>query len=210
MWGYGGFVEKAHDCDIENCINYADLLASAGIVNDAFNCHITNCINYENISSGSEGGGIVGEIYGDCVIESCINYGNIIGYRFKGGIIGGVKFGLSQKENYTENQIIKNCKSYGDIYLMREEDKTRVEKIEWDSIYRIGGIAGSVTKVENCVNEGNFYGFESFGKGIYVDYSGGIVGIAKEVVDCTTKYTIPVPKSRVKNVGEIYGILLGD
>lgn len=213
MWGYGGFVEKAHDCDIENCINYADLLASAGIVNDAFNCHITNCINYGNISSGSEGGGIVGEIYGDCVIESCINYGNIIGYRFKGGIIGGVKFGLSQKENYTENQIIKNCKNYGDIYVLKEKETNRLEQLDYvisSDLYCIGGIAGSVAKVENCTNEGNFYGFESFGKGIKVDYSGGIVGIAKEVVDCTSTHTIPVPKNKAKNVGEIYGILLGD
>ena len=218
---YGGFIDTASNCIIKNCINYADLKAQGGIANIARECHIENCTNYGNLSSKYEGGGIVGGVYKDCVIENCTNYGNIIGYRSKGGILGGIaestyrpsEGDILNIKNYTENQIVKNCKNYGDIYVLKDKGTNRLEDIgdeNYSDLFCIGGIAGAATKVENCVNEGNFYGFESFGKGIYVDYSGGIVGIAKEVVDCTTKYTIPVPKSRAKNVGEICGILLGD
>lgn len=214
---YGGMINGASNCIIENCVNYADLKTSGGIVNKAANCQIINCINYGNLSSKYESGGIVGQVQYDCVIEGCTNYGNIVGRSNTGGILGSVFLSLSSSHLsegiYTENQIIKGCKNYGDIYVLKEKDTDRLEHLSDENyldLYCIGGIAGAAAKVENCVNEGNFYGFESFGKGIYVDYSGGIVGIAKEVVDCTTKYTIPVPKSRAKNVGEICGILLGD
>lgn len=218
---FGGIIDRAFNCTIENCVNYADLIAAGGIANNVVDCRITNCENYGNLSSRYEGGGIVGVVQYDCLIENCINYGDIIGYRSKGGILGGV-YGLRyhpseskilNRENYTENQIIRGCKNYGNIYVLKENDTDRLEYLDdedYSDLFSIGGIAGAVAKVENCTNEGNFYGFESFGKGIKVDFSGGVVGVAKEVINCTTTYTIPVQKGRAKNVGEIYGILLNN
>ena len=218
---YGGFIDTASNCTIDNCVNYADLKAQGGIVNTARDCRITNCKNYGNLSNSYTCGGIVGEVYKDCVIENCTNYGNITCYRNMGGILGGIRNmsyypsedRILNAENYTENQIIISCKNYGDIYVLKEKDTDRLEYInddysDYPDLYCIGGIAGAVAKVENCSNEGNFYGFESFGKGIKVDFSGGVVGVAKEVIDCTSTNTIPVQKGRAKNVGEIYGILL--
>lgn len=79
---------------------------------------------------------------------------------------------------------------------------------EFPNVFCVGGVAGSATKIENCNNEGNFYGFEKLGKGIKVDYSGGVVGIALEVNNCNSKNSILVQKGKSLNVGEIYGILI--
>lgn len=210
------FMGGTKDTWIENCVNYADLYVGdigGGIVFSSWNGKIIDCKNFGNISSYYYNkqcgvGGIVGRISGESVIDNCINYGEITGESNFGGIVGSGLDGQIDSNNIPKNQLIKNCKNYGNIYLKKVEGDIRVEAITWESIYSIGGIAGAATKIENCKNEGNFYGFESFGKGINVDYSGGIVGIAKEVINCTTTYTIPVQKGRAKNVGEIYGILL--
>ena len=220
-WQPNSFIESkfmggTKETLIENCINYADLYIGSiggGIALSCWDGKMIDCANYGNISGNYNYdnncvGGIVGRFSDNSIIENSVNYGKIVGLSNVGGIVGK---GIALKNEYAnlpENQIIKNCKNYGDIYLTREKDEKRVEEIEWDSIYRIGGIAGSVTKVENCVNEGNFYGFESFGKGINVEFCGGVVGVAKEVKDCTTKHTISVQKGRDKLVGDIYGILI--
>lgn len=72
-----------------------------------------------------------------------------------------------------------------------------------------GGIGGGVSKVENCENYGNFYGLESLGKKITVHYIGGVVGAAKQVVNCTNTGTMVIQSGRAKNVGNIYGFLIG-
>ena len=214
------FMGSAIESSIENCENYADLYVGylgGGIANTVEDGEIINCKNYGNISgkyySEDYGiGGIVGRLVGDSIIENCINYGKVTGQSNFGGIVGiGIannKGGLMNIEYFPEKQKVDNCENFGDIYLKKEEGEERVETITWKSIYRIGGIAGSATKIENCKNEGNFYGFESFGEGIKVDYCGGVVGVAKEVIDCTSANSIPVQKGRAKNIGEIYGILL--
>lgn len=215
------FMGNVLDSLVESCVNYADLYVShfgGGIAQTVRDGKIINCTNYGNISgeyhnTDSGVGGIVGVIRADSVIENCSNYGKITGQSNLGGIVG---IGISQyyvneywnKDFFPENQLIKNCKNFGDIYLKKEEGDNRVEKITWKSIYRIGGITGSATKIENCKNEGNFYGFESFGKDIYVELCGGVVGMAIEVTDCTSKNSIPVQEGRARGVGEIYGILL--
>ena len=221
----------ANGCNIENCINYSDgnNVFGGAMANVAmYQTKFLNCLNYGNFYCGNDSqpkGGLVGYVdtsdddSGGIVIENCKNYGDLVGVSWFGGIIGGVWRIKGSNDNindyslYDDAVTIGNCYNYGDIYLLKTENKNRLDKTgnKYSSdVYGIGGIAGAATKVENCVNEGNFYGFESFGKGIKVDYSGGIVGVAKEVINCTTTHTIPVPKSKAKNVGEIYGILLGD
>lgn len=231
----GGFIGGAIDCRIDNCVNYGDFIQSyGGILEDARNCIITNCknygnlLNYGNLSDYEALGGIVSYIRGDTVIENCENYGHIIGKSRLGGIVGSVwRGGPSSQLNvlqrdglsdtfYTEDQIIKDCKNYGGIYLLKEEGDKRIETTGRENsnsdedkklIYEIGGIAGSITSVENCVNEGNFYGFENMGRKIKVDYLGGVVGAAKQVTNCENKGTMKIQKGREKNVGDICGFL---
>ena len=161
------------------------------------------------------------------LIENCENYGHIIGKNGLGGIVGSVYRGMGSQmislqnglsdEYYTENQVIKNCNNYGNIYILKEDGDNRVETtghedsnyIDEDKklIYEFGGIAGSVSKIENCINEGNFYGFENMGNQIKVDYLGGVVGAAKQVTNCENKGTIQIQKGRDLRVGDIYGYL---
>lgn len=222
--GACGFVYIICDSLVENCMNYGDFYScSGGIVGFAENSTIRGCKNYGNLVSR---GGIVSEISGDTVLENCENYGNIIsGSCGTGGIIGNTcKYYFSSShgeltgsvdEFYTENQIVKNCKNYGNIYLRRAENDKRI--IETDhidekhsnsenkTIYEFGGIAGSVAKVENCINEGNFYGFESMGNKIKIKFLGGITGAAREVVNCENKGKIEVQKGRGIYVDDICG-----
>ena len=222
-------IDVAYGCLIEDCINYSDGVSVYGgaiVCVAMYKTIINNCKNYGNFYCGNDyspHGGIVGYIdtsdldSGGVIIKNCDNFGNLVGVSRFGGIVGGVykikDGGLNIISNslYENAVTISDCHNYGDIYLLKTEDKNRLEitKNKYNSdVYGIGGIAGAATKVENCTNEGSFYGFESFGKGTYVDYCGGVVGVAKEVTDCTNKNTIPVQKGRAKNVGEIYGILL--
>lgn len=96
---------------------------------------------------------------------------------------------------------------------MKEEGAKRIESTDHDNqdykgiIYEFGGIAGSVSRVENCTNYGNFYGFESMGNGIKVRFLGGVVGAAKQVTDCENRGVIKVQKGRGINVGDIYGFI---
>lgn len=78
-------------------------------------------------------------------------------------------------------------------------------EVNGKNIYGIGGIAGCIATVKNCKNEGKFYGFENFESGLKVDYSGGVVGVAREVTDSESKYTIPVEKGCDLNVGKLVG-----
>ena len=216
---------------IENCINYGDSYSSCGgIVNYVENSTVSGCKNYGNLASE---GGIVDRISGDTVIENCENYGNIVSKACgTGGVVGRpYRIGHIQmfnyfntdfdglKEYYTENQIVRNCKNYGDIYLLRGENEKRFEETdhgapsngysdsENKTIYGIGGVAGSISKVENCINEGNFYGFENMGNNIKVNFMGGVVGAARYVTNCENKGKIEVQKGRGNYVGDIYGWL---
>lgn len=87
----------------------------------AKNSTIRNCKNYGNLV----GGGIVSLISGDTVIENCENYGAVVsGDCGTGGIVGSpyethysiAEIGGMEDKYYTENQIVRNCKNYGDIY----------------------------------------------------------------------------------------------
>ncbi len=226
---YNGFVANVHDSIIEDCINYGDFYVGyGGIVTYAINSTIRNCKNYGNISGG--GGGIVSAISGDTIIENCENYGAIVsGVCGTGGIVGRpgeAHFSLAQNGNldnkdYTENQIVRNCKNYGDIYLLKEEGAKRIESTDHDVysetndnyldymgiIYEFGGVAGSISRVENCENYGNFYGFENMGDGIKVRFLGGVVGAAKHVINCENSGVVNVQKGRGIDVGDIYGFL---
>ena len=216
-------------CDntlIESCINYGDSYCAGGIVSYAENSTISRCKNYGNLVSR---GGIVSKISGDTVIENCENYGNIVsGDCGTGGLIGVTCRYYSSShdfitglvdEYYTENQIVKNCKNYGDIYLLRNEYDKRIEETdhyderyrdsENKTIYGFGGIAGSVAKVENCINEGNFYGFENMGNKIKIKFLGGIAGAAKEVTNCENSGKIEVQKGRGEYVDNICGYYIG-
>lgn len=118
------------------------------------------------------------------------------------------------EEYYTANQVVRNCKNYGNIYLLRSDGKKRFESTDHANdgeykniIYEFGGIAGSISRVENCENHGNFYGFENMGNGIKVRFLGGVVGAAKQVTDCENFGVINVQKGSGINVGDIYGFL---
>ena len=225
----GAFVYAVFNCNIENCVNYGDFLNSnGGIAYRACDSVIRNCKNYGNLANDQgELGGIVSILQRDNLIENCENYGHIVGKSCLGGITGSVlklydrilyhylPDGLNE-ECHTENQIIKNCKNYGNIYLLKEVGDKRLETTLLerfpdykDIIYEFGGIAGSVYKVENCINEGNFYGFENMGRQIKVDYLGGVVGAAKEVTGCENKGSMNVQNGRALRVGDIYGYLEG-
>lgn len=230
VWAYG-FVDSSYNTLIENCINYGDSYACAsGIVNYAKDSTIRGCKNYGNIVSS---GGIIDIISGDTVIENCENFGKIVSGECGAGGIVGNPFGIRHNDEYkflnkenneieeyiTENQVVRNCKNYGDIYLLRNEYDKRIEETdhydekysdsENKTIYGFGGIAGSVAKVENCINEGNFYGFENMGKKIKVKFLGGVVGAAKEVTNCENKGKIEVQKGRGEYVDNICGYYIG-
>lgn len=220
---YCGFVDYFSDSTIEDCINYGDFYVGyGGIVEYAKKSIIRNCKNYGNISGG--GGGIVSAISGDTVIENCENYGAIVsGVCGTGGIVGepwfpsekfiDVETGLPE-EYYTANQVVRNCKNYGNIYLLRSDGKKRYESTDHandeehkNTVYKFGGIAGSISRVENCENYGSFYGFENMGNGIKVRFLGGVVGAARQVTDCENSGVINVQKGRGIDVGDIYGFL---
>ncbi|MDE5977452.1 MAG: hypothetical protein K2G70_03150, partial [Turicibacter sp.] len=232
-----GLIGIAQTSIVENCYNYCDFyvggLCGGAIVGvAAYATLIRNCKNYGNIigctiSPTSHGvGGIVGSTVGDCSIENCENYGNIGGTSSVGGILGieeledrasnpwfndYLTFCYLKEDLYYENHIIRNCNNYGNIYLIKDEGETKFEHTNSDyhtNILLVGGIAGSATKVENCKNEGNFYGFENLGKGIQVEYTGGVVGIALQVVDCSNTGTMVIHKGRAISVGDIYGYIL--
>lgn len=223
----GALIAIADNCIIENCVNYGDNSNSnGGIIGRASGCTISNCKNYGNLVCGYYAvGGIVSILQEDNTVENCENYGHIVGKSRLGGIVGSVWQGISKwscsyslnglDENYyTENQLIRNCKNYGSIYLLRDSGDRRIEstdrtsELEYkDIIYEVGGIAGSVSKVENCINEGSFYGFENMGNQIKVDYLGGVVGAAKHVTNCENYGEIQVQKGRALRVGNIYGYL---
>lgn len=223
----GALIARASNCIIENCVNYGDNSNSnGGIVGRASECTIRNCKNYGNLVCGVYTlGGIVSVLQDDNIIENCENYGHIVGKSRLGGIVGSVWQGISKnscsyspegldEKYYTENQLIKGCVNYGSIYLLKETGDKRIETTDRDSeleykdiIYEIGGIAGSVTKIENCINKGNFYGFENMGGNIKVDCLGGIVGITKEIKNCENKGEMTLQKGRTIRVGNIYGYL---
>lgn len=232
---YCHFIANADNCEIIDCINYGDTKAPAGICSYAhYGCKFTNRVNYGNINfndtkSGYDDftacGGIVGEITGDIDIYGCKNYGDIIARERIGGIIGGQLLfriiytrdeeSITNAIHYTENQIVRGCENYGNLYLRLnnpKDNKITAPKnyleINGTNIYGIGGIAGSISTVINCKNEGKFFGFEELESGLYIDYSGGIVGAAREVSDCETKHTMPVQKGRSLNVGEQVGYFI--
>ena len=237
-WVYfNGFVRYIYDDSlIDNCINYGDIYESnGGIVFYANNSTIRSCKNYGNlVIRFGDLGGVVSRIYGDIIVEDCENYGSIVsGGCGVGGIVGRVSHGYAfssasiyldiescpADDYYTENQIVRNCKNYGDIYLLKEEGKKRIEETDHNeekycdsvrnTMYEFGGIAGSITKVENCINEGNFYGFENMGKKIKVKFLGGVAGAAKEVTNCENKGKIEVQKGRGEYVDNICGYYIG-
>lgn len=222
-YSMGGLIYYTKNSNIENCVNYGDLYIGYGapIVEVAYQTYIIGCKNFGNITgewgNSIYGGtsGIVNIVDGDSVIDGCDNYGKIGGTSRVGGIVGftgkgSSKFYYLNKTEYP-NMVIRNCNNYGDIYLVKKEGSKifdRVTDEEYPNVFCVGGVAGSATKIENCNNEGNFYGFEKLGKGIKVDYSGGVVGIALEVNNCNSKNSILVQKGKALNVGEIYGILI--
>ena len=232
---YCHFIANADNCEIIDCINYGDTKAPAGICSYAQNgCAFINCVNYGNINYGGisrfgddyrPAGGIVGEVVGNINVSECKNYGDIIARERIGGILGGHDLhdlynreeeeSITNAIHYTENQIVQGCENFGNLYLRLKNPKDKEIKkpknyfsINGNNIYGIGGIAGSISTVINFKNEGKFFGFEELESGLYIDYSGGIVGAAREVADCETKHTIPVQKGRSLNVGEQVGYFI--
>lgn len=229
-------ISAAENCEISGLVNYADMIAFSGAIlgSAGDNVTIKKCENYGNIinkngankgaaedtSMVSCNGGIVGSLEGENIlVEDCINYGNLVGTSCIGGIVGMIDqtdelasfFDPTKSEYFLDSQIIRNCKNFGDIYLIKEDGAKRVESTgytKFPNVFCIGGIAGSASITENCVNEGNFYGFESLGKKMYVDYMGGIAGAAKKVTNCENKGTWNIHKGRAKNVGDLVGFTI--
>jgi hypothetical protein len=140
---------------VENCRNYADLIAAScwvgGIVGQGTKTAvIRNCYNAGNITSNySNAGGIIGNSYG--VIENCVNTGDITvkiattsayskQLHHAAGIAGG-----------SYGSTIKNCANYGTVYAAAKN---------------AGGITGSTSgsttagvntecKITNCISIGS-------------------------------------------------------
>ncbi len=225
--GGGGLISHALNCRIENVINYGDGKDSdAAIVGKLISGTVSNCKNYGNFSSRVYGsdkiqisdslGGIVGEVWlpnvdgverDSSVIENCDNYGNIIGVIYVGGIVGEVSVHFYyDSESFKENKsIIRNCNNYGNIY--RNKNFENLSNYYRAIFKYFGGIAGFGSYIENCVNEGNIYGFESIHPKDSISYIGGITGVAWQVTDCKNNNKLNVD-SRAKNTDDICGYIL--
>ncbi len=143
---------------VENCVNYADIVAtsgngySAGIFGGAnrdnqINLTISGCVNYGSVTYPSSGGnaiigGIAGQLNGRTIIvENCANYGEVSAVTpVTGGIVAQTG---GSKNTAGDGTIVKivNCINYANVSTSRLG----------------GGITGRLYGngvIENCVNVG--------------------------------------------------------
>ena len=150
-----GFVGRASQCTISNCVNKATIEASdkhaSGIIATIDDpVTINNCTNYGNIKGGTSAG-IVARVWNRAAtstINNCINEGRVEG---SGNEIGGIVAAINVSIN------ISNC----------------TNKATVSGGQRIGGILGATwvsspdTEITNCINKGEIIGEK---------YLGGILG----------------------------------
>lgn len=158
------FADEEKDTDlvrslvVENCVNYADIVAtsgngySAGIFGGAnrdnqINLTISGCVNYGTVTYPSDGGnaiigGVAGQLNGRTIIvENCVNYGAVSATTpLSGGIVAQTG---GSKNKADDGTIVKiaNCINYADVSAQR----------------LCGGITGRLYAngvIENCVNLG--------------------------------------------------------
>ncbi len=158
------FADEEKDTDlvrslvVENCVNYADIVAtsgngySAGIFGGANRDNqiiltISGCVNYGSVTYPSDGGnaiigGIAGQLNGrTIVVENCANYGKVSATTpLAGGIVAQTG---GSKNKADDGTIVKiaNCINYAEV------STTRLG----------GGITGRLYGngvIENCVNVG--------------------------------------------------------
>ncbi len=213
-----GLIYFAVQCEIDKITNHGDGINMRGtLVRGMQACVVKNCKNYGNFSNNVRDaqrfGAIVGIIwhYGEfkSLVESCENYGNLIGTEYVGGIVGRMIYNGDKISSVIMQNpsIISDCANYGDIYRNKNSTYTVFNDIEGRDFYYIGGIAGNGPKIENCINNGHIYGFESINPQFSVDYIGGIAGSAIEVENCNNQQELNV-SSQVRHVDEICGFII--
>lgn len=113
--------------------------------------YITNCKSYGSVTgTGSDIGGIVGQLPSGAQMSDCSNYAEIKGYSNTGGVAG-----------YLDYAMVYNCANYGDVSNLNVRGYVSSST---------GGVAGyaNCSNIYNCSNSGNVNGW------LYV---GGIVGL---------------------------------
>ena len=161
--GLVGYVDD-DDCTFTNCVNTANVTASAcagGIVGYCGSGAVSNfsrCINYGKItSSGGSAGGIMGSCNWDGntygVVAESANFGNVRGVGNTGGIIG--------KGCFTATRYSFNT---GDVASYTSAKSNSM-----------GGLAGTSTDVLSSYNRGNVS---------YGNYAGGILGYNGDISYC--------------------------
>ena len=134
------------------------------------------------ITATGHTGGIIGESNANATVTNCTNKSNITGRNSVGGIIG---------YNGGNSTAIKNCKNYGDIYI-----------VEGDYGYTgAGGISGSsVKEIINCCNYGKISG--KYRLGGIVGFMSPSSGILK---DCVNKGNVESDINVIVDCGGIVG-----
>ncbi len=158
------FAENEKDTDlvrslvVENCVNYADIVAtsgngySAGIFGGAnrtgqIDLVVSGCVNYGTVTYPSDGGnaiigGITGQLNGrNILVENCANYGDVSATTpLAGGIVAQAGGSKNSAGDGTAVKIV-NCINYASVSSSR----------------LCGGITGRLygnATIENCVNVG--------------------------------------------------------
>lgn len=177
---------------IKNCVNYGNVNGNSltgGVIGEALqNCELVeDCVNFGDISVKQCGGGVVGQKTCNAVFNRLTNYGSIKnsttsdgGDHFSGGVIGKAQYGnvtncvnygvvngvaraggvIGQTGSKTAETLVENCVNYGKVNATHNKNSYA------------GGLIGCsdrVTKIINCVNNGDVEG-----KNYFV---GGILGV---------------------------------
>ncbi len=200
LWGKSegqnacGFVMKAKNTLIENCVSYCTVKGTtsnghtASILGYANgNCEIKNCVNYAQVEGYGYVGGIAAEMNVTSILTGCVNRGNVFSLSTGGNNVGGLVGSL--------NGQIYGSANYGNIRAYGRN---------------IGGIAGQSVSakaaVESCGNYGKI--IYQAGESSY-DSVGGIIGFASIfAVKNTVNYgeiEKPSGAAPTSNIGGAFG-----
>ena len=209
-----GFVGRASECTIKNCINKATIEASyrhaSGIIatiDDPFT--IINCINEGHIKGGIAAG-ILSRDWNrttNSTISNCSNKGRIEG---SGDEIGGVVAAINNTINIT------NCSNSGEVsggeriggilgatWLTSPSVSITncTNKGTITGSRFIGGILGrneDTMSIQNCGNEGNISSNGDYSEGTN---AGGIVGCSVNTISILNCYNIATITGKKENAG---------
>ena len=182
-WGIGGIVGDSYG-EITNCYNTGEFMGNdegvGGIVGQTSCASVMNCYNTGSVSgTGWSVGGVVGwSEEGELTLTNCYNTGSVSGVDGVGGIVG-----LSY-----QNNLIKNCKNYGNV---------STSSTQW----AVAGIVGELNSgcaIEDCYNEGNVAG---------KTYIAGIVGYMWEGTAVSNSFSKATLNGQ-SSVGSIVGSLV--